>query len=271
MTEEFQPFDNQEEDAFNYEVKEFRKSPKSVFFVNMESVYSDSYPAKFNAELVRLLISLYSNKKDIVFDPMCGSGTVPLIAGMLGRYGIGLDVNPKAITVCKDKLEDAKMNCKIEPQIQVEFGEHDSHNPFPIGKAKAGLIVTSPPFGVKAIVGTKKQYSNESADITNAASYDDWRKGLKAILKNCFDVLMPGRLMIVEIRPRSVEGHDQPMDLWIQNDAIELGFVRWSRIIEVTDPWRMYTVKDKENEFAKPYPGHSDLLLFKKPLNSRLT
>lgn len=81
---------------------------------------------------------------------------------------------------------------------------------------------------------------------------------------------MHSRLMIIEIRPRSVEGHDMPMELWIQNDAMEIGFERWSRIISVVDPWRMYTVKDKENGFVKPFPGHCDLLMMKKPMNEKL-
>jgi hypothetical protein len=84
-----------------------------------------------------------------------------------------------------------------------------------------------------------------------------------------YDALMPGRLMIVEIRPRSVDGHDQPMDLWIQNDALEIGFVRWFKMVEVVDPWRMYSVKDKDNGMMKPYVGHCDLLIFKKTMQCK--
>lgn len=252
-----------QEEAFDYKVEEFHKSPKSVFYGNQQSIYSDTYPAKFNDELVRMLVGLYSNEGEWVVDPMCGSGTVPLLAYQLGRYGYGQDINPKAIEICKTKNPD--MNNGL---CRFRHGDSKEGILFDALEEKAGLILTSPPFGIKAIVGTKKQYSKETHDITNAPDYRAWRSGLKAIMQHCYDILMPGRLMIMEIRPRSVDGHDQPMDLWIQNDALEIGFVRWSRIIETVDPWRMYSVKDRDNQMYKPYPGHADILLLKKPMHT---
>lgn len=250
----------EEKDQFNYVVEEFHRSPKSVYYINYRAVYEDNYPAKFDPELARMLISLYSKKGELVVDPMCGSGVIPLTAAELGRRAFGQDVNPKAIDILRTKFKRSKL-----PKDSVAWSLGDSRKQIPIARNSAGAIITSPPFGIKAIVGSKKQYSAEKADITNAPDYPTWRGGLKEILYRCYDILKPGRLMMVEIRPRSVDGHDKPMDLWIQDDAIEIGFERWGRIIETVDPWRMYTVVDRENGFVKPYPGHADVLIFKKP------
>jgi hypothetical protein len=253
----------QQED-FSYAVKEFRKSPKSVYMVNFRTVYEDDYPAKFDPELARMLIQLYSNPGELVIDPLNGSGTIALTAASLGRRGWGQDINKAAIAISEKKRKKAGYTLK-----QCYFSVGDSREVLSLDKTdkgKAGLALMSPPFGIQAIVGTKKAYGNHKGDITNAPNYFFWRAGLKAVMKHTFDMLMPGRLMIVEIRPRSVDGHDQPMDLWIQNDALEIGFVRWPRMVEVMDPWRMYSVKDKDNGFMKPYVGHCDLLIFKKPL-----
>lgn len=62
------------------------------------------FPAKFFPELPRYLIRKYSNKNDLVFDPMCGSGTTILEAVLEGRNAIGTDIDPIAEIVSKAKI-----------------------------------------------------------------------------------------------------------------------------------------------------------------------
>lgn len=61
------------------------------------------FPAKFFPELPRYLIRKYSNKDDLVLDPMCGSGTTILEAILEGRNAIGTDIDPIAEIVSKTK------------------------------------------------------------------------------------------------------------------------------------------------------------------------
>jgi DNA modification methylase len=61
------------------------------------------FPAKFFPELPRYLINRYSESKDTVLDPMCGSGTAILEAILLKRNGLGLDIDPIANLVSKVK------------------------------------------------------------------------------------------------------------------------------------------------------------------------
>ena len=51
-----------------------------------------SHRAEFNADLIRRLIEVYTQPKDVVFDPFMGTATVPIVANQLGRIGIGTDV-----------------------------------------------------------------------------------------------------------------------------------------------------------------------------------
>lgn len=62
-----------------------------------------SYPAKFQAKLPRGLISKFTRKEDLVFDPFVGGGTTGLEAMLLERQFIGYDINPFAIFVSKVK------------------------------------------------------------------------------------------------------------------------------------------------------------------------
>ncbi len=47
-------------------------------------------------ELLRRLIITTTDENDVVYDPMCGSGSTVFAAGHLGRVGIGYDISPKA-------------------------------------------------------------------------------------------------------------------------------------------------------------------------------
>jgi len=47
-------------------------------------------------ELLRRLILTTTDVNDVVYDPMCGSGSTVFAAGHLGRVGIGYDISPKA-------------------------------------------------------------------------------------------------------------------------------------------------------------------------------
>lgn len=49
-------------------------------------------------ELVRRFIELTTEPGDVVFDPFGGIGTVPAVAGALGRSGIGTELNPTFVT-----------------------------------------------------------------------------------------------------------------------------------------------------------------------------
>ena len=49
-----------------------------------------------------------SNEKDIVADFFCGSGTTLTAAKKLNRKGIGVDNNPKAIELCKERIKIKK-------------------------------------------------------------------------------------------------------------------------------------------------------------------
>ena len=45
-------------------------------------------------DIVERIITRYSNKGDVTFDPFGGIATVPMMAVRLGRYGYGCELNP---------------------------------------------------------------------------------------------------------------------------------------------------------------------------------
>jgi len=63
-----------------------------------------AFPAKFPPQLPRKFIEGLTDVDDIVLDPMVGSGTTIVEAFLTGRRGIGFDIDPMALRLCKAKV-----------------------------------------------------------------------------------------------------------------------------------------------------------------------
>ncbi len=66
--------------------------------------FSVSIPDSFSPGLARYFIQRYSGKGDVVLDPFCGRGTVPLEATLMERQAMGADINPVYARVSSAKL-----------------------------------------------------------------------------------------------------------------------------------------------------------------------
>ena len=55
------------------------------------------YPTRLPFKLLQCLIEHFSNKNDLIFDPLCGSGMVGVVSYMLGRGFIMGDLNKKGL------------------------------------------------------------------------------------------------------------------------------------------------------------------------------
>lgn len=62
-----------------------------------------SYHGMFPAKVAHYFIQRYSRPGDVVLDPFCGRGTVPLQARVEGRLTIGNDLNPLAYVLSRAK------------------------------------------------------------------------------------------------------------------------------------------------------------------------
>ena len=63
------------------------------------------HPAVFPEQMVADHILSWSNKGDIVFDPMCGSGTTCKMAALNDREYIGVDISSEYVKIAKTRLK----------------------------------------------------------------------------------------------------------------------------------------------------------------------
>jgi site-specific DNA-methyltransferase (adenine-specific) len=67
------------------------------------------HPAPFPEELPRRLIKLYSYPGDLVLDPFAGSGTTLVAAKRLGRYSVGVEINPTFVELTKRNVQSVEL------------------------------------------------------------------------------------------------------------------------------------------------------------------
>jgi len=72
---------------------------------NKEDQDAKEHPAPFPCKLAEDHINSWSNPGDVVLDPMCGSGTTCKMASQLGRYFIGIDLNPAYCELSRSRLK----------------------------------------------------------------------------------------------------------------------------------------------------------------------
>lgn len=65
---------------------------------------NSKHPAAFPKELAQKVISYYSFKNDVVFDPFAGSGTVGAAAADLKRRFVLFELNPNYIKLIREEL-----------------------------------------------------------------------------------------------------------------------------------------------------------------------
>lgn len=72
------------------------------------------YTGRMTPQIAHWLIRSFSEKGDVILDPFCGIGTVPLEANLLGRNSIGFDLNPYAYHVANGKMDRRNLSEHIE-------------------------------------------------------------------------------------------------------------------------------------------------------------
>ena len=77
-----------------------------VYFISRSEKNKRKYPTQKPLKLLQRLIKASSESGGWVLDPFCGSGTTAIAAMELGRNCITMDVNPDAITIAQETIDE---------------------------------------------------------------------------------------------------------------------------------------------------------------------
>ena len=98
-------------EAGKYDSRKKEKTKGNVWYypVGMNCTTKDKFafqhPAMFPEQLAHDHILSWSNEGDLVFDPMCGSGTTLKMAKKLGRNYLGIDISEEYCEISRRRVD----------------------------------------------------------------------------------------------------------------------------------------------------------------------
>jgi modification methylase len=173
---------------------------------------TSSHPGKMLPNLAAHAISTYTAPGELVFDPMCGSGTTLVEAVHLGRDALGVDIEPRFTALAEANLALAASQ-GAAGAAKVFTGDATALLDLVPASAvgKVSMVLTSPPYGRGThglVRGTstgvlKRDHQYGDRDPGNLA-YGGWSRlldGFADILAASTQLLRPGGTMIITCRP----------------------------------------------------------------------
>jgi DNA modification methylase len=248
-------------------------SPPKDYVMESETVWSfpdrgnwathtGNYRGNWSPYIPRNLISRFTEPSDVVLDQMVGSGTTLVECKLLGRRGIGVDINRDAVMVTLDQLDfccDAEdLNQKEDDDIKVFVG--DARNLNKIGSDSVDLIATHPPYA-GIITYTRHRVESDLSSL----GLEDYLKAMKAVAHESLRVLKPGRHCAVLIGDTRRHLHYIPISKKVLEVFLDVGFVLREDIIKLQ--WKTKITREqwrgKQYRFYKI--AHEHLYIFRKP------
>ncbi len=199
----------------------------------------------------------------MALDPMVGSGTTLVECKLLDRNAIGVDVNPLAIMVARDRLNFQLPHTafpSIEPNIETYRG--DARHPNRIADESIDLIATHPPYASIISYSKKNQIDGDLSMIRDLRVYV---KEMRHVARECYRVMKPSKYCAVLVGDTRRRSHHVPLAFRVMQVFLEAGFIIREDIIKLQ--WNVGGTRNKWS--AKDYDflllAHEHLFVFRKP------
>ena len=212
-------------------------------------------------QIPRNLILRYSKEDDIVLDQMVGSGTTLIECKLLGRNGIGVDINQNCIILTRDRLNFDYTTLNPKKTIQRTF-IGDARNLNLIDDESIDLIATHPPY--LNIIPYSKQ--KVEGDLSYVHSVEEFVKEIKEVARESYRVLKPGKYCAVLLGDTRRNKHYVPIAYRAMDAFLSEGFILKEDVIKLQ--WRckatpFWLKQSMEKNFLLLM--HEHLFIFRKP------
>ena len=233
------------------------------------ATHTGKYRGNWSPYIPRNLILRYTEKGDTILDQMVGSGTTLVECKLLERNAIGVDINPNAIMITRNRLNFDYGLSDLEyqePKINTYVG--DARNLNLIESNSVDLIATHPPYA--NII----PYSHEliEGDLSKVHAISDFAEEVKDVAQESFRVLKPGKICAILIGDSRKHKHYIPISIRVLQSFLDAGFILKEDIIKLQ--WK--TSSSYGSWRGKNYDfyliAHEHLYVFRKPdAGERLT
>lgn len=171
------------------------------------------YRGNWTPYVPRNLIMRYSKEGDWILDQFVGSGTTLIEAKILNRNAIGIDINPEAISLTKERLD---FNLKGNSRSVVR-GVNAEHLDF-LKDEGIDFICTHPPYA--NII----KYSGGIEGDISYLDVDDFIESMKRVAKESYRVLKPKKTCAVMMGDVRKHGKVIPLGFKVMETFLSVGF-----------------------------------------------
>jgi len=222
------PFHNRLNDL---DPKSWLKFQKSWFVHNPPPRRRDvlRHPAKFPETLAAEFIEFFTQRGQVVLDPMAGTGSTLVAAMRLGRHSYGIELNPGYAAIARQMVaQEHAVLAEAAEQLAAEIIQGDAaritdlvvqHTIPPVD-----YVLTSPPYwnmlrAQGALTQKKRRdsvnldvyYSDNPADLGNLGDYDQFLDSLTQIYVSLKPCLKPRAYLTIIVKNVKKKGKLYPL------------------------------------------------------------
>lgn len=231
------------------------------------ATHSGNYRGNWSPYIPRNVLLRYTSPGDLVLDQMMGSGTTLVECRLLDRNAIGVDLNPNAVMVARDRLDfqlrplDESVH---EPTITTYVG--DARRLSSVEDSAIDLVATHPPYaGIVSYSGNRLP-----GDLSASRSISEFIEAMDGVARECYRVLKPGKHAAILMGDTRRHRHFVPITARVLQTFLSAGFVLREDVIKVQ--WNMKSTR--ESWAGKKYDflllAHEHLFVFRKLLPAEL-
>jgi len=228
------------------------------------ATHQGNYRGNWAPQIPRNLILRYTQPGEWVLDPMVGSGTTLVECKLLGRNGIGVDINYEALMLTFDRLNFEPQNLyETLPPTEIRLYHGDARNLDLIPDESIDLIATHPPY---ANIIAYSKGNTIDGDLSRFRSLDDYLDAMTEVAMEYYRVLKPGRHCAILVGDTRRHKHYVPIAFRVMERFLQVGFILREDVIKVQ--WKMKSTRERwqrqaERDFLLIY--HEHLFIFRKP------
>ena len=229
------------------------------------ATHDGGYRGNWSPFIPRNLIHKFTVRGELVCDPMVGSGTTLVECKLMGRRGVGVDINLDALMVAMNRLDFESRDSNGEPaDREVKLFHGDARNLDQIEDESVDLVASHPPYC--NIIS----YSGESGDLS-ALSLEDFAQEIGIVASEWFRILKPDKHCSILIGDTRKYRHYVPIHIGVLGKFLDAGFVLKEDIIKL----QHNTLGAREHWTRNSYDfykiAHEHLYVFRKPAKAENT
>lgn len=202
------------------------------------ATHDAKYRGNWSPYIPRNLLLRYSKAGDLVLDQFAGGGTTLVEAKLLGRDGVGVDVNPAALERCREKTD-----FEYENAGQVYLKQGDARNLDFVPDESIDFVCTHPPYA--DII----QYSEDIEGDLSHLKVKDFLVEMQCVASEAYRVLKKDCFCAILMGDTRKKGHVVPMSFEVMRIFEGAGFRTKEIIIKeqhncrATGYWKTNSVK----------------------------